>query len=336
MKTLLLTASDIDYLIDMKSVLESVEVAFRDYGMGNAQMPPKIYLDLKQHNGDFRAMPAFVEGSAGLKWVSVYPDNPKQGLPTVLAMLILSDPKTGLPLAIMDATKLTNYRTGAAGGVASKYLARPDSKTLGLIGAGSQAKTQLLAHICLFKFESILVWSLADSEVSRLKEDFPELPIRIATIEEAAGCDIVCTTTPARSYIVQRGWIRPGAHINAIGADAPGKQELDPQVLKDAKVVVDDIAQSRHSGEVNVAISEGLFDESDLYATLGEIVAGKKPGRSPENGGELTVFDSTGLAIQDIATARMLFEKAKAEGTGREFDIISQAPSLKPVSSQEP
>lgn len=319
MKTLLLTASNIKNILDMKDVLESVESAFREYGMGKTIMPPKLYLELQKFNGDFRAMPAYVSGSAGLKWVSVYPGNPGKGLPTVMAMIIYSDPETGFPFAIMDGTQITSYRTGAGGGVAAKYLARPDSRTLGLIGAGVQARTQLLAVSNYFNFENIYVWSPVADEIEKFKGYFPDLPISGAEIDEAAGCDIVCTTTPVRDYIVKKKWIKEGAHINAIGADAPGKQELEPQILKDAKVVVDDIAQATHSGEVNVSIKRGLFSESDIYATLGEIVTGTKRGRVAK---EITVFDSTGLAIQDISTARMLYEKAKREGVGYEFDVL--------------
>ena len=319
MKTRLLTASDISKIMEMKDVLVAVETAFRDYGNGAAQMPPKLYLTLNQFNGDFRAMPAYVEGSAGIKWVSVYPDNPKIDLPTVMATIIYSDPQTGFPLAIMDATELTNYRTGASGGVAANYLARPDSRTFGLIGAGAQARTQLLAVTSYFNFKKIKIWSPVVEQIDALAAEFPELPIERAAIEAAAACDIVSTTTPVRSFIIERGWVSPGAHINAIGADAAGKQELDPQILNDAKVVVDDVAQAKHSGEINVALSRGLFYESEIYATLGEIVVGVKKGREA---GEITVFDSTGLAIQDIATARMLFEAAKREGVGYDFDML--------------
>ncbi|HZD60646.1 MAG TPA: alanine dehydrogenase [Anaerolineae bacterium] len=321
MRTRLLTASDIAKIIHMEDVLEAVEGAFREYGMGKAIMPPKLYLTMGQYNGDFRAMPAYVESSAGLKWVSVYPDNPKKDLPTVMALVIYSDPETGFPLAIMDATKLTNYRTGAAGGIAAKYLARPDARTLGLIGAGAQAKTQLLAVTHYFSFLKILVWSPVEEQIEDMKNDYPELPIEKATIAEAAACDIICTTTPVRGFIIKREWIKPGTHINAIGADAAGKQELDPQILRDAKVIVDDITQAKHSGEINVAVKKGLFSESDIYSTLGEIVTGAKKGRTAD---EITVFDSTGLAIQDVATARMLFEKAKREGIGHEFDVVGE------------
>ncbi|MBE0448495.1 MAG: alanine dehydrogenase [Actinobacteria bacterium] len=321
MRTRLLTASDIAKIIRMEDVLEAVEVAFHEHGMGRAIMPPKLYLNLSRFNGDFRAMPAYIQSSAGLKWVSVYPDNPKKGLPTVLAMVIYSDPETGFPLAIMDATELTNYRTGAAGGVAAKYLADPNSKTLGLIGAGVQARTQFLAVTNYFDFSKILIWSPVEEEIEGIKADFKDLPIEKVTIEEVAGCNIVCTTTPVRGFIVKREWIKPGTHINAIGADAAGKQELDPRILKDAKVVVDDITQAKHSGEINIAIKRGLFAESDIYSTLGEIVTGAKRGRTSN---EITVFDSTGLAIQDIATARMIFETARREGIGHEFDVIAQ------------
>jgi len=318
-KTRLLTAADIAKIIEMPDVLKAVETAFREYGLGKTIMPSKLYLELKQYNGDFRAMPAYVEKNAGVKWVSVFPDNPQKGLPTVMAMLILNNPETGFPLAIMDATQITSYRTGAAGGVAAKYLARPESKTLGLIGAGVQARTQLLALINYFQFERIYVWSMRKEDIDSFRASFKDLPIEGASIEKAAGCDIICTTTPARAFIVKREWIKDGAHINAIGADAPGKQELDPKILNNAKVVVDDIAQARHSGEINVAVKHGLFSESNIYSTLGEIVTGAKKGRL---GNEITVFDSTGLAIQDIATARMLLEAARQKGVGHDFDVV--------------
>jgi ornithine cyclodeaminase/alanine dehydrogenase-like protein (mu-crystallin family) len=169
-----------------------------------------------------------------------------------------------------------------------------------------------------FSFTKVKIWSPVEEQIDDLAAEFPELPIERAAVEEAAACDIVSTTTPVRAFIIERGWVGAGAHINAIGADAPGKQELDPQILKDAKVVVDDVAQARHSGEINIALSGGLFLESDIYATLGEIVVGAKKGREAD---EITVFDSTGLAIQDIATARMLFEVAKREGIGYDFDM---------------
>jgi alanine dehydrogenase len=318
MSTLLLTRQDILKLITMPETLKAVEQSFTDYATGKAAMPSKAYLTLPM--GDFRAMPASVPGAAGLKWVNVHPENKKRGLPTVMAIVIYSDPESGYPLAILDATELTAYRTGAAGAIASKHLAREDSKSLGLIGAGKQAQTQLLAHSEFFKFNEIRVFDQSPEAAASFKSLFPNFPIKIASLEEACGADIVCTLTPSRTPFVKLGWLKPGAHVNAIGADAPGKEELEPEVLKNSMVVVDDIEQSTHAGELNVPVSEGKFGIGDIYATLGELTSGKKKGRTDSK--TITVFDSTGLAIQDIATARFIYQKAQTHDVGLNFDFI--------------
>jgi len=319
-KTLFLTSQDIKEIIDMDMVIKAVEDAFRLQGRGKTIMPPKIYLHLDEYNGDFRAMPAYVNESAGLKWVNVHPNNPAgQNLPTVMATIIYSDPGTGFPLAIMDGTLITNYRTGASGAVASKYLAGKDSRSLGLIGSGAQAQSQLDAVRRVFGLNEVCVYSKNLSSANAFVEKNTRHGARTTSLEEAAGCDIVCTTTPVREPIVYRTMIKEGTHINAIGADAPGKEELDPLILKEAKVVVDDIRQAVHSGEINVPVSKGFFAPEDISATLGEVVAGFKRIRT---GNEITVFDSTGLAIQDIATAKIVYEQAKQRGIGCELEMI--------------
>ncbi|PPD58490.1 ornithine cyclodeaminase family protein [Dehalogenimonas etheniformans] len=318
MSTLLLTRHDILTLITMPETLKAVEQAFTDYALDKAAMPSKAYLTLPL--GDFRAMPASVPGAAGLKWVNVHPENNKLGLPTVMAIVVYSDPETGYPLAILDATELTAYRTGAAGAIASKYLARKDANSLGLIGAGKQAQTQLLAHSEFFKFDEIMVFDRSSESAERFKSLFPNYPIKIVSLEQACGADIVCTLTPSRNPFLKLRWLKPGAHVNAIGADAKGKEELEPEVLANSIVVVDDIEQSTHAGELNVPISKGSFGIQNIYATLGELTSGKKAGRSDPQ--KITVFDSTGLAIQDIATARTIYTKALANQAGLNFDFI--------------
>jgi len=259
-------------------------------------------------------MPAYIGRAAGVKWVSVYPNNHRYNLPTVLAMIILCDSDCGYPLAIMDGTYITEIRTGAAGGVAVKYLARGDSSVIGMIGAGRQAETQLLAiREVLPKIKEVKIFDLQKDTSLRYAERMEtELNINIRpveTIESAAEADIVVTTTPSRKPIVKKQYIRPGTHINAIGADAPGKQELESVLLASAKVVVDDIEQASHSGESNVPLSQRLLKVEDIYGTLGEVTANMKKGR--ENNEEITIFDSTGLAIQDIVCAKFVYENAK-------------------------
>lgn len=318
MPTLLLDRNAIKTLIRMSDVINVVEEAFRMCGEGRGNMPAKTYLSVER--GDFRAMPAALPGCAGVKWVNVHPQNPSLGLPSIMAILIYSDPETGYPLAIMDATEITAYRTGAAAAVASKYLARPNSRTIGIIGAGAQAHTQMLAHGELFSPVSINVFDVYGTAVDRLICSFPQFSIRNCSIQEAVASDIVCTLTPSRSPIIKRDWVAAGTHINAVGADAPGKQELDPSILKEAIVVVDDPKQASTSGEINVPIQQGIYSIGEVYATLPELVAGKKEGRTDSKA--ITVFDSTGIAVEDIAVAKLLFEKAQQAGGYASVDLI--------------
>ena len=315
-----LNKNEVESLLDMKGTLKAVEDAFMQHGMKKVQMPPKLYLYFKNHNGDLRTMPAYLEEQdiTGVKIVNVHPDNPKKGLPTVMALVILNSTETGAPIAIMDGTHLTNMRTGAAGGVAVKYLARKNSGTVGFVGSGNQAKTQLLGINEVIDIEKVMVTSVSEKSNLEFKADMEKRldcdVILKKSIREVCNCDILVTTTPSREPVVKSEWISEGTHINAIGADAPGKEELDPAILKRAKVVVDDIPQASHSGEVNVPISKKLIMVKDICAELGEVITGKKKGRTADS--DITVFDSTGLAIQDVATADMVYRKALAKKIG--------------------
>lgn len=244
-KTLILDSNTIKKLVGIDEAMKAIEEAFRYLGEGKVQMPPKLYLHLDKYNGDFRAMPAYVNGlkACGIKWVNVHPGNKRKGLPTVMAIMILSDPTNGFPLCIMDATYATALRTGAAGGVAAKYLARKDSRRIGLVGCGVQAKTQLLALNKLFDIEQVNVWGLTRQEASAFIKELDssrkggkkegKLIVVSHTVQDCVkDCDIVVTTTPSRSPLVRLEWLKQGVHINAIGADAKGKQELDPNFKK--------------------------------------------------------------------------------------------------------
>ena len=318
MSTLLLSKSDVAELLDTGEVMSAVEQVFRDYAAGRAQMPAKVYIALEK--GDFRAMPGAVPGAVGVKWVNVHPGNQELGLPNIMGMVIYSDPNTGYPLAIMDATEITAYRTAATSANASKYLARSDSRTLGLIGAGHQAYMHLQSHALVFPLEAIKVCDVRPEAVQAFITHFPQFELKEASAEEAVASDIVCTLTPSTAPVVKASWVRPGTHINAIGADAAGKQELDPEVLRRAQVVVDDLGQACHGGEINVALRLGLFKKEQVWGTLGEIMAGTKPGRHDAQA--ITIFDSTGLAIEDVATARLVYQKAKERGGYLSVDIV--------------
>ncbi|MBA7617701.1 Delta(1)-pyrroline-2-carboxylate reductase [subsurface metagenome] len=311
MPTLLLDRNAVRTLLDMPDVVQVVEQAFRDWADGKGQMPSKAYLILNQ--GDFRAMPAALPGAVGVKWVNVHPRNLSRGLPTIMAIIIYSDPETGYPLAVMDATDITAYRTGATAAIASKYLARSDAHALGIIGAGRQAYTQILAHMHLFDLKLVKVFDLSRAAIEKLIKSFPQYHLKECSLEETAASDIVCTLTPAREPFLKRKWIVAGTHINAVGADAEGKEELEPSILKEAIVIVDDLRQTSVAGEINVPITQRLFTVEEVYGTLGEIIAGKKQGRRDNN--VITLFDSTGVAIEDVAVARLVYEKAR-QGDG--------------------
>jgi len=321
MRTLILSQDDVRSVADMRDAISVVESAFVAHGRGEALMPAKVYLSLPQHHGDFRAMPAYLAGSAGVKWVNAHPENPiRHGLPSVLALYILSDAETAAPLAVMDGTLLTAIRTGAAAAVASKHLARAPH-AVGFIGCGVQARFLLEAHRAVLGEFEVLAYDRSADAADRFAS---EARGRRAPIEEVAGAGIVCTATPSRAPIVERAFVRPGTHINALGADAPGKQELDPAILAAAKVIIDDWKQATESGEVNVPLHRGIYRREQIHGTLGEVLAGKKSGRA---GDEITVFDSTGLAIQDLALARHIYERARARDLGTWIELIP-SPSI--------
>jgi len=318
MATLILNKNALKDLLKMPDVIRVVEDAFKAWGQDKANMPPKAYLVVEQ--GDFRAMPAAIPGAVGMKWVNVHPNNMSRDLPTVMAILIYSDPETGYPLAVMDATDITAYRTGATSAIASKYLARQNSHTLGIIGAGRQAYTQILAHAELFDLRLVKVFDHSNVASERLINLLPDYPLKQCSLEDAATSDIVCTLTPSRIPVLKKDLIIPGTHINAIGADAEGKEELESSILKEATVVVDDLRQASVAGEINVPVSRGLLTIDEVYATLSEILVGKKQGRTDKD--VITIFDSTGVAIEDVATAKFVYEKAKQVGSYTSIDLV--------------
>jgi len=318
MSTLMLNKRDVRNLLTINEVVDVVERGFRDYTEGKGEMPPKVYLTVK--DGDFRAMPAALPGAAGMKWVSVHTQNPIKGLLTVMAVLIYNDPETGFPLAVMDASEITALRTAATSAIAAIYLARKNPTTMGVVGAGYQAYHHIRVHQEIFRFKEIYISDISPKAVGLLMDSLPNMPLRACAIDETVKADIVCTVTPALQPVIQKKWLVPGTHINAVGADAEGKEELEPAILNDAMVVVDDLRQAIHAGEINVPVAKGLFKKEQIYATLGEIITGQKPGRMDDK--TITVFDSTGLAIEDIAVAKLVYDKARQSGTGMNVSLI--------------
>lgn len=317
METLLLDREQVLSCLSFEDAVSVIEEAFAAFGRGEAAMPAKVYLDIPEVGGDFRAMPARCGKYAGIKWVASHPENPTvRGLPQIIAVFILNDPLTALPLAIMDGTALTERRTGAAAAIASKYLASA-SKKLGFLGCGIQAQAILNAHRVVFGEDlEILAADRDEAAAARFAERNGG---RVVSIEEIGKVDILNTTTPSRTPLIEADQLLPHTHINAIGADAPGKRELDASVLDGLRIVVDDVHQASHSGEINVPLTEGILEPSAILGNLGQIVAGLVDGRRGEG---RSLFDSTGLAIQDVVAAAKAYENAKERGIGQTSRIV--------------
>jgi len=319
--SLVLTGAEVMQVLDLDLALEAVRAAFLAHGEGRVNMPPKSELPVGL--GSMKAMygELFLPDGhvCGIKWNANFPENPRRGYPTIMGKLLLNDPDTGLEMADMDATAITNFRTGAAGALAAQLLARAGATRLGVVGAGAQAGTQIAGILKVRPLASVTIFSRTAAHARALAEEVASRYGIEATAAETPaqaveGQDIVVTVTPSRAPMVRREWVSPGTHLNAFGADGPGKQELDPAILRDARLVVDDLAQARQIGEINVPLARGEITLGHIYGTLGEMVAGKKPGRTSDQ--EITVFDATGLAIQDLSLGLLIYHRALEQGLG--------------------
>ena len=329
-KTLILSRTDMMGLLTPDEYNARVEHAYRMHGEGRYYMEPKGHIVLDKYPGEWEVMPSYIEEpeAAACKWVSIREENRARfDLPTVFSILIYTHPETGFPLAICDGSYHTVMRTGSAAAVSAKYLAREDSKVLAIVGAGNMAEGTLAACNEVFRWEHVRVWSRSQETLDGFVRDqqpkYERFEIRASTnLEEVVrGADVVVTVTPARGPIVENGWISKGTHIAALGADKEGDQELDPRILGQARIFVDDIRQCRTDGEINVPLRESVISEDDIAGEIGQVVAGKVEGRTSES--DITVFDSTGFALQDSATVPLEYERALAAGVGVEKKMIS-------------
>ena len=315
------TAEDIRRALPMREAIEAMRAAFIAFSEGRAHIPQRLSISIPEQEGITLVMPGYVPPDAlGLKVVSVFPRNPARGLPTLSALVVMLDPETGAPAALLDGAFLTAWRTGAASGLATDLLARPDAESLALIGAGAQARTQLRAVAAVRSLRRVRVYSrtLARAqaliEEMRGQEGIPE-DIAVAPTPEAAvaEADIVCTATNSSVPVFDGRALQPGTHINAIGSFTLEMRELDEETFRRAaRVVVDSrAAVLAEAGEVVWAIRQGILREADLVE-LGEIAAGRRPGRErPE---EITLFKSVGLAVQDLVAAQRVWQRIRAQG----------------------
>jgi len=327
--TLLLSRDDVQSLLTMQDAIPIVEEAFRQLALGNVIMPQRTVIRVAQHGGTYLGMPAYIGGEVdalAVKVVSVYANNPGQyNLPTTIGTLLLNDPRTGAPLAVMDASYLTAVRTGAVTGVATRHLARKDAKRVGIFGAGVQAQTQLWAVCSVRPIESANVYD-ADATRARAYADemSKRLNVKVNPVGEARqaveGMDVIVTASSAHEPLFDGNWLVPGQHINAIGAHTPTARELDTTTIVRSRVVPD-LADACwiEAGDLIIPLNEGAITRDHVSASLGQVVAGLKPGR--ENDREITLFKSVGLALQDVSTASFVYRKALEAKAGVEFSF---------------
>lgn len=330
-KTLILSRSQVAGLVTMAEVIEAVETAHADMARGTAAQPAPGAMSLPSGTGAFLTMTALADrqGLAAVKLLADIPDNAARQLPTQRSVLVLVSKETGFCEAILHGQVPTRIRTAAASAVATRHLARSDSRVLGLIGAGDLAVEHVRALTHVRPFERVVFWTrnpeTAARFVARIAEAHPGLPTAPmgsahAVFDEA---DVVCTLTPSRVPVVEGAWFRPGQHINAVGAPPrPDHREINSAGMARARVFLDSRATAMHeSGDLLLAIAEGALGASDLGPEIGEVIVGAAAGRSSRD--EITLYNSVGIAMQDIAIAGILVRRAREAGVGIELDLTA-------------
>lgn len=329
MTTLLLTKEQVRGLIRMPEVIVAVEEAYRAYSAREVDQPPYMGLHLSQPGAeiDFKACYCARSERVSLKASSGgFRDNPARvGLPNGMGTVLLFDGASGALLCAMDGSLLTGLRTGAAGAVSVKAMAREDARVLAVLGTGHQARMQIRAIREVRKIDRLHVWGRSSAGIAAFKSeieaefDLPVIPAASAH-EAVAEADIVITTTRASGIVLNAGSLRPGTHVIAIGADQKGKQELAPEIFRHARLIVDSRAQCAEKGEMQHALRAGII--SGAQAEIGEVLLGRAKGRQSRD--EITIFDSTGMAIQDNTTAALILRLAQEQGIGTRFDFLAQ------------
>jgi ornithine cyclodeaminase/alanine dehydrogenase len=329
MKTLLLKKEEVAHLICMREVIGAVEEAYKAFNSGQVEQPDYIGIDLPEPRGDIDFKLGYYSGNEMISMKASsggFPNNPAEhGVPSGMGTILLFDARSCALACVMDGSLITGLRTGAAGAVSVKALARKDAKVVTSIGTGNQARMQIRAISEVMRIEAIHAWDNHPETLRRFKADIEsefDIPVTMAESKQAAveQADILVTTTRGKGSLVEAGWVKPGTHIVAIGTDAHGKQELDPEIFRNAKIVNDSILQCTSKGETWHPLQRQIIARDDIHGEIGEILLGRKPGR--ENDQEITIFDSTGMAIQDNTTATKIYRNALEGGVGTYFSFF--------------
>lgn len=324
---LVLNAADVRKALPMSAAIEAMKGAFAALSDGQAEVPLRAHLPVRPHNGITLVMPAFVDQpgqqALAVKVVSLFDGNPDRHLPLIQAAVLALEADTGRPLALLEGGTLTAIRTGAASGAATDLLARRNSRTVAIIGAGVQARTQLEAVCTVRRIESVFVYGPIPEQVEAFATDMAgegpvptDLRIASTAAEAVAQADIVCTATTSSSPVFAHADLKPGVHLNAIGSYKPEVQEIPPETVIEALVVVDSKeAALAETGDLIQPIRQGLIGPDHVHAELGEIVLGRKTGRDSDS--QITFFKAVGVAVQDAVAARLALDRAQQLGLGQ-------------------
>jgi alanine dehydrogenase len=325
--TLILSNSDLAALVDMKTTIAAVELAFGDIARGTAHQPAPMSLHLPGSDARFLPMTALADTQqlAAVKMLADIPANRDAGLPTQRSTIMLTSQLTGETLAILDGRVPTRVRTAAASAVATKHLARPESRVLGFVGGGALAVEHVDAILAVLPIEEIVVWSRSTPTTDAFRAQVARhgRPVTVAgSVEEVfATADVVCTLTPAVEPVVEGRWFRPGQHINAVGSrPRPEHREIDSRGMTRSRIIVDSMATAAEkSGDLLIPVREGALSLEDVVAELGQVVAGLQPGR--RNADDITLFNSVGIGLLDLAIGRLLYDLALERGLGLAVDL---------------
>ncbi len=324
--TLLLSRSEVADLLSIEESIAAVERVFRLYGEGKTQ-PPGM-LGVHAHDGGFHIKAGLLELDRSFFAAKInanFPQNANRfGLPLIQGAVFLADAQNGYPLAIMDSMEITIRRTGAATAVAAKYLARPDAKSILICGCGNQGRVSIQALSKIFSVQHVFAYDIDGTQAERFANELSdELKIAVETTSDLGEAmkrsDICVTCTPSNRFFLKQDYVQPGTFVAAVGADSETKQELEPTLLAQNKTVVDIMDQCASIGELHHAIASDLMTKRHVHAELGEVVAGTKPGRTSSD--EIIIFDSTGMALQDVVTSALVYEKARQQGAGTTIEL---------------
>lgn len=324
----ILSQQDIKTSVDMPQAIAAVRMAFIQLSRGEARVPQRIQVPVETQQGTSLFMPAYLALSnvLGAKVVSVFPRNPARGLPTIHAVVIVLSAETGRPEAVMDGTSLTALRTGAASGLATDLMARPDARTAALFGAGVQGRTQLEAVRSVRTLDRLWVYDKDPERASTLAEEYrgasPSFSVFVAETPSQAvrEADIICTATTSAAPVFEDADLKPGAHINGIGSYTPEAQEIPAETVVRAKIVVDSLdACLEEAGDLIIPLKQGRLTKESIHGEIGQVAGGEIPGRTSAE--EITFFKSVGIAVQDVAVADLVLRAAREQGLGTDVEI---------------